>query len=279
MRVVPSSPRVRRRLLRLGIALAVAGTIVTIAVLVRGPKGPSSAPAKNAPRAQLVTQSTHVSPGDRRAIDTTLDRFLPAALDRTSAAKAWRLAGPELKAGSTLREWRHGTSPIPYYPARGNTFHDWTTVDAGPGYVQFNILVHPKKGAQASSWVFSGEMVKRGSRWLVNRLYTIAVMTRPTKSGQHEVGPADFAAGPAPQGGQGVAPPPTGQSALGKTWLFAAGGAVLLALLFPFGFGLVSVIRSRRSRLAYTRSRSEALPPLPHTVQRPSEPVGGGGNR
>jgi hypothetical protein len=43
------------------------------------------------------------------------------------------------------------------------------------------------------------------------------------------------------------------------------GGAILLALLFPLGLGLTSAIRSRRSRLAYARSRGQALPPLPRT--------------
>jgi hypothetical protein len=262
MRVVPSSPRLRRRFLRVGIALLVAGSIATIAVLVRGPKGPSSSPAKNAPPAQFAAKSTRVSPAERRAIDKTLDQFIPAALDRTAAKTAWRLAGPELKSGSTLKEWRHGTSPIPYYPARGTSFHNWTTIDAGPNYVEFNILVHPKRGSQTSSWVFSGEVVKRQSHWLVNRMYTIAVMQRPTKTGRHEVGPADFAASPAAQS-NGGAPPPTGASKLGTKWLYAVGGAVLLALLFPLGFGIVSVVRSRRARLNYARSEGRALPPLP----------------
>jgi hypothetical protein len=262
MWVVPSSPRLRRRLLRLGIALAAVGAVAAIVVLVRSPKGPNPAPAKNAPPAQLVTQSTHVSPADRRAINATLDRFIPAALDRSSPQTAWRLAGPELKGGSTLQQWRRGTSPLPYYPARGKTFHSWTTIDAGPGYVDFSLLVHPKHGAPESSWVFAGAMVKRGGRWLVNGLYTTATMARPTKTGRHEVGPADFAAGAPGQNGQST-PPPTGKGALGKAWLLAAAGAVVLALLFPLAFGVASVIRSRQARRRYARSDPRPLPPLP----------------
>jgi hypothetical protein len=278
MRVVPSSPRARRRFVRLGVALAVIGAVTAILVAVRGPKAPSASPGKNAPPAQLVTQSTHVSPADRRAIDKTLDRFIPAGLSGRSPQTAWRLSGPELKGGSTLREWRHGTSPIPYYPARGKTFHNWTTVDSGPGYVDFNLLIHPKRGRAGSSEVFAGQMIKRGGRWLVNGMYTIAVFARPTKSGRHEVGPADFGAGPAAQSSQGGTPPPSGHSAsLGKGWLFAVGGAILLALLFPVGFGVASVIRSRLARRRYERPDSRALPPLPRSSQRPSEPVGGGG--
>ncbi|HLY85870.1 MAG TPA: hypothetical protein VKO84_05100 [Gaiellaceae bacterium] len=265
MRVVPSSPRLRRRFLRLGIALLVVGAVTTTGVLVRSPKGPSSAPPKNAPPAQLVKQSTYVSAAERRAINKTLDAFIPAGLDGTAPETAWRLSGPELKGGSTLREWRHGTSPIPYYPARGKTFHDWTVIDSGPGYVDFNILIHPRRGEGGSSEVFSGKMLKREGRWVVDGLYTIAVFARPNKKGRHEVGPADYAAGPAASSGSSGAPPSSGKSTLGKGWLGVIGGGILLALLFPIGLGVASAIRSRRSRLAYARSRGQALPPLPRT--------------
>lgn len=282
MRVLPSSPRARRRVVRLGIALAVIGAVAAIAALVRSPKQPSATPSKNAPPAQLVKQSTHVSAADRRAIDRTLDRFVPAALSGTSPATAWRLSGPQLKGGTTLRQWRSGTSPIPHYPARGTTFHNWTTVDSGKGYVDFNLLVHPKHGNNGSSEVFSGQMIKRNGRWLVNGLYTIAVFARPDKHGRHELGPADFAAGQgASQGSQNAAPPTTGKGRLGTTWLLVAGGAVLLVLLVPLGFLVVSAIRSRRARKRYVRPEPRTLPPLPRSSrQAPSEPpagVGAGG--
>jgi hypothetical protein len=277
MRVGPSSPRARRRLVRFGIVLAVVGSLAAILALVHGGKTPSAAPPKNAPRAQLVKQSKYVSPADRRAINETLDQFIPAALDRTSPATAWRLSGPDLTGGTTLRQWRHGTSPIPYYPARGTTFHGWTTIDAEPNSVDFSLLVHPRRGSQTSSWVFSGQMIKREGRWLVNGLYTAAVMARPDKHGRHEVGPADFAAGAAAQSGQGSAPPSSGSARLGKTWLIVLVVGIGLALLFPLGFGVVSALRSRRSRLRYVRSQSRTLPPLPSTAQRPSGPAGGGG--
>ena len=143
MRVIPSSPRARRRLFRLGIALTVAGTIAGIALSVHSPKQPNSAPPKNAPPAQHVARETRVTSKERREINATLDTFLGASLDRSSPATAWRLAGPELKSGSTLREWQAGTSPVPYFPTREKTFGSWETVDAGPSYVVFDhLLVH-----------------------------------------------------------------------------------------------------------------------------------------
>jgi hypothetical protein len=281
MRLLPSSPRARRRVVRLGIALAVVGAVAAIAALVRSPKQPSATPSKNAPPAQLVKQSTHVSASDRRAIDRTLDQFIPAALSGASPTTAWRLSGPQLKGGTTLREWRNGTSPIPHYPARGTTFHNWTTVDSGKGFVDFNLLIHPKHGANGSSEVFSGQMIERNGRWLVNGLYTIAVFARPDKHGRHELGPADFAAGQAGQGSQSATPPTTGKGRLGTKWLFVVGGAVVLALLVPLGFGVVAAIKSRRARKRYVRAEPRTLPPLPRSSQQTSpEPpagVGAGG--
>jgi hypothetical protein len=272
MRVVPSSPRARRRFFRLGIVIVVVGALAAVLALVHGGKQPNAAPPKNAPRAQVVKQSTYVSPADRRAINKTLDEFVPAALDRSSPKTAWRLAGPDLTGGTTLRQWEHGTSPIPYYPARGKTFHSWTTVDASPDSVDFSLLVHPRRGTQTSSWVFSGQMIKRSGRWLVNGMYTAAIMQRPDKHGRHEVGPADFAAGGAASGGQGGAPPPGNSARLGKTWLIALVAGIALVLLFPLGFGAVSVVRSRRSRRRYERSEARTMPPLPRTGQSTSEP-------
>ncbi|MFL5960222.1 MAG: hypothetical protein ACJ75G_08175 [Gaiellaceae bacterium] len=265
MHVLPSSPRLRRRLAWIGIAVTLAGAIAAIVVLVPSPKAPSSAPPKNAPPAQFATHSTRVSRAERRQIDATLDRFLRAGLDGSSPATAWHLAGPELKVGSTLRKWRAGTSPLPYFPTSQKAFHDWTPVDVGPHYVVFDhLLVHPRKGSRTTARIFSGEVVKRGSRWLVNRFYTIAVMQRPTKAGTHQVGPNDYAAPGA------SAPSQTSGAALGKQWLLVVGGLVGLALLFPLGFAIASAVRSRRRRKQYEQGRDRDLPPLPRSAQMPA---------
>lgn len=277
MRGVPSSPRARRRLFRFGIALAAAGTIAGITLALQSPKQPNSAPPKNAAPAQHVTRATRVTPKERRAINSTLDRFLGASLDRSSPATAWRLAGPELKSGSTLREWRAGSSPVPYFPTRETTFSGWEAVDAGPDYVVFDhLLVHPKKGARSTSWIFSGEVVKSGSRWLVNRLYTIAVMQKPTKTGTHQVGPQDYAAPSSSQAGGAQ----TSGGTLGKQWLLVGAGLVGLALLFPIGFAVSSGVRSRRRQKRYAEhhGRDRGLPPLPRSLQTPS-PTGAADGR
>lgn len=192
------SPRARRRLI-LSVCIAVPLIVVAALFTLIPSHGPSApGPTGTEGPAQLATDTPEVklTRADRRAIDTALDRFLPAAMERRDVAAGWALAGPEFKAGSTLAEWRRGNLPVPYYLAREKTFHNWQTIDSGKGYVVFNLMVHPAKGWKLAPYVFSGEAVKQHGRWLVNRLYTIAIMNKPTKKNPHpEVGPADFAAG------------------------------------------------------------------------------------
>ena len=174
---------------------------------------------------------------------------------RKSPATAWALAGPELKTGSTLAAWKAGNSPIPYYPVLEKTFHTWRTIDVGPRYVVFNLLVHPQPTSHLGSYVFSGEVVKQGDQWLVNRIYTIAIMNPVTKK-THEVGPADF-----------VAPPPSSQTPNGKSTLRIGIVPVIsilsLILLIPLSFGVIALLRARRWRRMVRANARTELPPLP----------------
>jgi len=165
---------------------------------------------------------------------------------------AWRLAGPELKSASTLSQWRHHSSPLPYFPVAGKTFHSWKTIDASPNAVEFDILVEPRKHTRYGSWVFSGEVIRSHSHWIVNRLYTTAEMN-PVRGSRHEIGTADFSA----PGAAGAVT--TGHGRLGKIWLLAIVGILGLALLFPIAFGITSLVKGRVRRSGTDR----ALPPLP----------------
>jgi hypothetical protein len=265
-----SSPRRRRRLARLGAAGLVVGAIAAVLVLVPNhtvpsPPAPKNAAAGNAAAGNgaRTTSSKHrtshhaarrhgITPADRRAINATLDEFIPDGIGQRSMATAWRLAGPELKSASTLSQWRHHSSPIPYFPVAGKTFHGWKTIDASPNAVDFDILVQPRPHTRYGSWVFSGEVIRSHSHWLVNRLYTTAEM-QPVRGSRHEIGPADFSA-PAAAGAA-----TTGQARLGKAWLLAIVGVIGLALVFPIAFGITTVVKNRRRR----DSTNRALPPLP----------------
>ncbi len=250
------SARARRRLFRGALGLGVVAVVVLIVALIPNHQPPSPKAAGNEGPAQLASVAhVFVSQADRRAIDRTLDRFVPAGVARKAPATAWELAGPELKTGSTLAAWKAGNSPIPYYPVREKTFHTWRTIDAGPRYVIFNLLVHAQPSSHLGSYVFSGEVVKQGNQWLVNRIYTIAIMNPVTKK-THEVGPADF-----------VAPPPSSQTPNGKPTIGLGIVPVIsilsLILVIPLAFGGIALLRARRWRRMLRADARTELPPLP----------------
>lgn len=250
------SARARRRLFRGGLLGGVVAIVALVVILIPNHQPPSPKPSGNEGPAQLASAAAlQVSPADRRAINRTLDRFVPAGVARKSPARAWALAGPELKTGSTLAAWKAGNSPIPYYPVLEKTFHTWRIIDVGPRYVVFNLLVHAQPKAHLGSYVFSGEVVKRGNQWLVNRMYTIAIMNPVTKK-THEVGPADF-----------VAPPPSSQTPNGKSTLRIGIIPVIsilsLIVLIPLSFAVIALLRARRWRRMVRANARTELPPLP----------------
>ena len=149
--------------------------------------------------------------------------------------------------------------PIPYYPVLEQTFHTWRTIEVGPRYVIFNLLVHARPSSHLGSYVFSGQVIKQGDHWLVNRIYTIAIMNPVTKK-THEIGPADF-----------VAPPPTSQTPNTKGTIGIGIVPVIsilgLILLIPVSFGVVALVRARRWRRMVRASSSTDLPPLPSSYR------------
>lgn len=258
-RLLPSSPRRRRRLFWGAVTTVAFAAFGAFLLLVPNRVPLEWGPAKHAPPATVITHPS-LAPAERAAINATLDRFLRAALDQRSPTTVWQLAGPELKSGSTLREWKAGTSPIPYYPARNRTFNSWIAVDVSPRHVTFtNLVVHPRHGPAGAARVFSGEVVKRASGWLVNRLYTVSTAQPPTKAGKPEaIGPESFAAVPSQTGVV-----PAGKAMLGKTWLLALFAVLGVAFLVPFAFLAGSLLKSRRQWRRYARPRERTLPPLP----------------
>ena len=108
----------RRRALWLAAGLAAIGVAVGVIEVIPGSSPKSPAPVADEGPAQTVAQSVDVrlTAADRKAIDSLLDRFVPAAVERKSPSEAWALASPELKAASSLKQWKAGITPVPYYP-------------------------------------------------------------------------------------------------------------------------------------------------------------------
>jgi hypothetical protein len=254
------SPRARRRLFWLAALVAAAGTAIGLIMAIPSPKHENVNPKGNEGPAQTVAETNaRLTRGDRRAIESLLEKFVPAAVGRQSAVKAWALAGPELKASTTLAQWKKGISPVPEFPVRERTFTGWPTIAVEKNAVTLSLLVHPKAGSgDLGDYTFSVQAIRRGSRWLVNRIYTIAI-NHPVRNGKHEIGPADFQA-PSSSG----SPAPVSKPRLGSSWLLPIVALLSLAFVVPLTVGGVVLVRSRRRRRRYA---DESLPPLPSSYR------------
>ena len=249
----------RRRLFWVALAVAAAGTAGGLIAAIPSPKHENVNPIGNEGPAQTVAESNvRLTRSDRAAIEALLEKFVPAAVGRRSAATAWALAGPELKTSSSLAQWKKGISPVPAYPVREKRFTGWPTIDVEKDAVTLSLLVHPKLGSgDLGDYTFAVQAIRHDGRWLVNRLYTIAI-NHPVRNGKHEIGPADFQA---PSGG--AAPTPT-KARLGSSWLLPIVGLLSLAFVIPLTVGGVVFFRARRRR---RRRGEEGLPQLPSSYR------------
>ena len=265
---IPESPRLRRRLKWVAIAgiLVVAGVLIAVLIPSKGPsKG--AATGSRAPAQLAVDTHQKLPPADRRQIDTLLDRFIPAAVERRDPNTAWALAGPEMRGASSLSAFRKGDLPVPSYPANEKNYHHWRAIDVEKRSVVLNVLVHPKNPRTIGTWVFSIEVVKAKSRWLVNHIYTIAVMNPPVRPATvtHELGPADYAA-----------PPPTSRTSTtsspsSHSFLLPVIAIFAVVLLIPLALGAGALLRARRWRRTVRASGRTELPPLPTSYRGGAE--------
>jgi hypothetical protein len=260
---LPQSPRKRRRLKwsAVPVVLIVAG--VCAAFVVGGHKASSGAVTVDEGPAQLASNTrAKLSRADKLAIDRVLNAFVPDAMERRDPATAWKLAGPEFRADSSLSAWEKGTTAVPKYPAIDRHFHNkWDIIDVEPGSVIFNLALHPRRGAAEPPTVFSGQVVKQHGRWLVNRMYPISLEYKVTRT-THEIGPADFGAGAV------YHPPPPDKARWGGLGIVPIVAILALVLLIPATLGGIAIVRARRWR-RHVRQNQTTLPPLPSTYRRP----------
>jgi hypothetical protein len=179
---------------------------------------------------------------DRRAIDATLDRFVPSAVARRDVAASYDLVTPAMRAGISRAEWASGDIPVFPFPAGGTRFHGWILEGSYRDDVIVDLFVqsrHPKtRGAEA----FTIELKRLRGRWLVDSIQPSASFA-PVGKPPKVLSQADLRPGPKNPGG----------SKLSATWLVVPAALLSLIVLVPAGFFLVSWRRDRRAQREYLR--------------------------
>jgi len=209
-----------------------------------------------------ASAAPRMSPSDRAAISTLIDRFVKDVVLRRNLAEGWDLAGPDLRGGTTRKAWLAGTGvTVEAFPVRGNDFRDaWTGNLVSPTRGELSVILHPKPGSGYDETAATVDVRKIGGRWLVDLFYSTAVF-RTSKSHHGSCGlqncavsgPNDF--GPA-GGGSALG---NSSARIGSQWLWivlAAVGGLVVAV--PLGIFVRVKRRDRRAWAAYAGTRRES---------------------
>jgi hypothetical protein len=247
-----ASPR-RRRRLAWGASI---GALVLVAVLaLKALPGGKELPPETFSKQQAVDvvaneKLVKVKPADRREINVTLDRFVPAAVARQDPADAYAVSTPNLRSQATRKQWRTGDIPVHPFPARGRTFHGWTVNYAKRNHVNLDLLVMPDLKKERRPIAFTIDVQKVKGRWLVDAVLPIAVFAPLPPQGNR--GPVISTYDLVPSGVRGGA---ASRSRLSHAWFLLPVVVIGGGILFVVAFILRGWLRDRRVR-------HRPLPPL-----------------
>ena len=233
-----SSPRTRRRLLRVAVVLAAAGA-VALGVFALPSHGTKRKEVFDKRPVTFYKQQKQVrlTAGERRAIDAVVAEFVSAGVERREPLRAYALATPALRRSASRTEWQRGALPVLPYKASGPP--GWTLDYAYPGDAVVDVVLHPAKSEPTHrAIIFTSELKRVRGRWLVDSIVPAATFGGSTVYSRVDMGPQGVAAAPA-------------KAPLGKSWILVPVGVVLgLIVLVPGGIALGSWLRGRRAAAA-----------------------------
>jgi hypothetical protein len=246
MRVLPDSPRRRKRVLIAGTALGVALVATLLGLHFTNTAEPQKETFQKG-QAQVTEEQVpkRLAPADRLAVLAVVHRFVRAGVAGKDLAAAYDLTTASLHAGVTREQWMRGDNPIYRYPV----FKHGVRIAASyenDVLVQLYVRARSRKVEPLGVDIelrAVGEGPAR--RWLVDyfqpRETIVTAGDRP-------------ASGPEPKD-PGIGPHLT------QRWLFVPLGIFLLILLVPIGLGVRHWAEARAAERDFGDGRK--LPPLP----------------
>jgi hypothetical protein len=237
-----ASPRFRRRALKGGLLLAVVGAAAPVSVVYWNTATIVETPLHGRADLYAAPIPVEIAAAERRRVIATAARFVRTAVRRDHAERAYTLAGPNLRNGTTLAQWRDGDIPVVPYPVDDAR---WKLDYAYADEIGLHVAVFPAAGKDVRPMVFDMSLraVREGAarRWLVDSW-------SPRGSG----------GGGSPNRTEGspfrIEVPEAASASLGAAWLLVPAGLIALALLVPAALVVGVSLRSRRAQRAYERS-------------------------
>jgi len=178
-----SSRRFNRWLMMLGALVLLAGLIAILVTHFGNtakkenatPTGPTLAAPKALPNIPFPKGAWNVT-----------RQFVFSAVARKNLASSYALTDPSLRGGFTLKQWKTGTIPVPYFPVAKVYKYNWRNTNyAHPRDAALNLILVPTKasGMRAGTFQIGLAKVGRGAHahWVVN--YFGAVQGPPVPAG------------------------------------------------------------------------------------------------
>jgi hypothetical protein len=188
-------------------------------------------------------------PADRRAIDATLDRFVPAAVGQRDPALAYQLATPALRAAAPRRDWLRGKLPIYPLELKRQGYHGWQLNESTRDRVSLDLLVGANGPGDVHGVAFTVHLRRLGGTWRVDGMAPAAIFHEDhTITSERDFGP-------------GLVTDRQDKST--AIWVVVPGVLLGLGLLFPLLFFGARYLRDRRATRRYREGRGSELPPLP----------------
>ena len=210
--------------------------------------------------AATAASPPRLSAADRRAIGTTVDRFVKDVVLRENLPAGWELAGPDLRGGTTRAAWISGKGvTVGAFPARGKSFRNaWVGHLVAPGHLEGSLIMQPKPGSRGfDQTAVTLDLRKVNGRWIVDIFYPVAVF-RTGSANRGSCGKANCAiSGPndfGPQGSSSAAGNIGGRVGA-HSFLLGAVAVIGALLLLPVAIWVRVRRRDSRARAAYEADR------------------------
>jgi hypothetical protein len=236
-----SSPRRRRRTIKVGIVLALAALAAILAVFFSNTGHRNETPFTNE-RAQLVAplpKTVKLSNTDARDALLVAAKFVATAVLRNHTERSYDLSDAAFHQGLTRAQWKTGDIPVAPYSRDDLAVVKWKLDYSYKDRVGLEVYLQPKPTAKVGGLAYNVELHKVGPpqhrHWLVDYW---------TPAGQQGPAPSK-AAGP-------LAPPVQAKAGLGAIWLVLPIGLVLgLIVSVPIVLGIRGWRRRVRADRAY----------------------------
>ena len=144
-----SSPRFRRRLIRVSLLGAVVGAGALVSILFWNTATVVETPLHGTADMYTPPIPVKMAAAERRQVIATAARFVDTAVKRDHAERAFELVGPSLRNGTTKANWREGDIPVVPYPVDDAR---WTFDYSYADEIGLQVAVFPAAGATCGRW-------------------------------------------------------------------------------------------------------------------------------